>query len=204
MPGSAGQPGSGAAGEFALGDTVLSASQISERTGELARQIDAAYSTLARPLVLVCILKGSFFFTADLARRLSVPIELDFMAVRSYGARVKSSGTVELVKDISTPLGGRDVLLVEDIVDTGLTTAFLHRHLQEHAPGSLEIVSLLYKETGKQEYVACRWTGFTIPDRFVVGYGLDYDEQWRNLEDIREMIPAAEKLAKSAERKTTV
>lgn len=173
---------------YRLANVLIPADKIQRRTVDLAKEIDAAYSdNLTEPLVVICILKGSFFFTADLTQQMTVPLEIDFMAVRSYGARTESSGTVQLVKDISTNLHGRDVLLVEDIIDSGLTTAFLFRHLHEHQPKSVRIVSLLYKETGKKEEVQCDWTGFTIGDKFVVGYGLDYDERWRNTSDIYEM-----------------
>jgi hypoxanthine phosphoribosyltransferase len=165
-------------------EVVLDAEQIAERIAGLAGEIDAAYPDLAQPLVLVCVLKGSVFFTVDLARALRIPVVMDFIAVRSYQG-TRSGGTVELVKDIGMPLQGRDVLLVEDIIDTGLTTSFLLDHIGHHRPNSLRLVALLDKQAQRQREVHVDFTGFRIPDRFVVGYGLDVDERWRNLPDVR-------------------
>src|SRR5207302_8706779 len=136
-----------------------------------------------RPVVLVCVLKGSLFFTADLARSLRIPVEVDTIAVRSYAGGVQSSGTVELVKDVSILLHDRDVLVVEDIIDTGLTTSFLLDHLVRHRPRSLRLVTLLDKAAPRRRQVRIDFRGFTIPNRFVVGYGLDLAERWRNLRD---------------------
>jgi hypoxanthine phosphoribosyltransferase len=171
-------------GEARGGEVLVDAVRIAERIGGLAGEIDAAYAGLVRPLVLVCVLKGSVFFTADLARALRIPVVLDFIAVRSY-AGTRSAGTVELVKDIGMPLHDRDVLLVEDIIDTGLTTSFLLDHIGHHRPRSLRLVALLDKQARRQREVHVDFTGFRIPDRFVVGYGLDVDERWRNLPDVR-------------------
>lgn len=170
-------------------DALLDAAQIAGRIGELAGEIAAAYPDLDRPLVLICVLKGSIFFTADLARALAIPIELDFIAVRSYQG-THSVGTVELVKDVGIALHDRDVLVVEDIIDTGLTTSFLLDHLATHRPRSLRLVALLDKEAHRRREVRVDFTGFRIPDRFVVGYGLDVDERWRNLPDVRTMEDA--------------
>lgn len=166
------------------GEVVLDAAQIAARVAGLAGEIAAVYPELASPLVLVCVLKGSVFFTVDLARALPIPVVLDFIAVRSYQG-TRSAGTVELVKDIGLPLQGRDVLLVEDIIDTGLTTSFLLDHIAHHRPHSLRLAVLLDKQARRQREVRVDFTGFRIPDRFVVGYGLDVDERWRNLPDVR-------------------
>jgi hypoxanthine phosphoribosyltransferase len=166
------------------GEVLIDAARIAARVVELAAEIDAAYSDLPRPLVLVCVLKGSVFFTTDLARALRVPVVMDFIAVRSYQG-TRSAGTVELVKDIGLPLQDRDVLLVEDIIDTGLTTSFLLDHIGHHRPRSLRLVALLDKQAQRQREVRVDFSGFRIPDRFVVGYGLDVDERWRNLPDVR-------------------
>jgi len=166
------------------GEVLLDAAAIADRVRGLAAEIDAAYGSLMRPLVLVCVLKGSVFFTADLARALTIPVVIDFIACRSYQG-TRSAGTVELVKDIGMPLQDRDVLLVEDIIDTGLTTAFLLDHIGHHRPRSLRLVSLLEKDARRQREVHVDFTGFRIPDRFVVGYGLDVDERWRNLSEVR-------------------
>ena len=165
------------------GEALLGAAQIAERIGGLAAEIARAYPGLQRPLVMICVLKGSIFFTADLARAMTVPIELDFIAVRSYQGQ-RSVGRVELVKDVGIDLHDRDVLVVEDIIDTGLTTSFLLDHLATHQPRSLRLVALLDKQARRQREVHVDFTGFSIPDRFVVGYGLDVDERWRNLPDV--------------------
>jgi hypoxanthine phosphoribosyltransferase len=166
------------------GDAVVGAAEIAERVRGLAAEIDAAYAALAQPLVLVCVLKGSLFFTADLARALRVPVMIDFIAVRSY-LGMQSSGTVELVKDVGMSLQDRDVLVVEDIIDTGLTTAYLLDHLAAHRPRSLRLVALLDKRARRRREVPVDFTGFAIADDFVVGYGLDVEERWRNLPDVR-------------------
>jgi hypoxanthine phosphoribosyltransferase len=168
------------------GEAVVSAARIAERVVTLAAEIDAAYRDLPQPLVLICVLKGSLFFTADLARALRVPVMIDFIAVRSYQG-TRSAGRVELVKDVGVDLHGHDVLVVEDIIDTGLTTAFLLDHLASHRPRSLRLVALLDKRAHRVREVRCDFTGFHIPDSFVVGYGLDVDERWRNLPDVRTM-----------------
>jgi hypoxanthine phosphoribosyltransferase len=165
------------------GTVLLDAARIAARVEELAAEIATAYPDLPQPLVLVCVLKGSVFFTADLARALRIPVVMDFIAVRSYQG-TRSAGTVELVKDIGLPLQDRDVLLVEDIIDTGLTTSFLVRHIGHHRPRSLRLVALLDKQARRQREVRIDFTGFAIPDRFVIGYGLDVDERWRNLPDV--------------------
>jgi hypoxanthine phosphoribosyltransferase len=166
------------------GEALVGAAQIAERIGGLASEIAGAYPGLDRPLVMICVLKGSIFFTADLARAMTVPVELDFIAVRSYQGQ-RSVGTVELVKDVGIDLHDRDVLVVEDIIDTGLTTSFLLDHLATHRPRSMRLVALLDKQARRLREVHVDFTGFTIPDRFVVGYGLDVDERWRNLPDVR-------------------
>jgi hypoxanthine phosphoribosyltransferase len=168
------------------GAALVEAARIAERILELAAEIDGAYADLADPLVLICVLKGSLFFTADLARALRVPVMIDFIAVRSYQG-TRSGGRVELVKDVGVDLNDRDVLVVEDIIDTGLTTAFLLDHIASHRPRSLRLVALLDKQARRQRDVHVDFIGFRIPDRFVVGYGLDVDERWRNLPDVRTM-----------------
>lgn len=168
-----------------LGGTLIASDAIQARIRELAAEIDAAYADAKQPLVLLCVLKGSVLFTADLSRALTVPVEYEFVAVRSYGDDVKSSGTVELVKDVSMSLRDRDVLIVEDIIDTGLTTAFLHEHIANHKPRSLRLVALLNKGGSRRKEVRIDYSGFDIPNRFVVGYGLDLAERHRNLPDIR-------------------
>jgi hypoxanthine phosphoribosyltransferase len=171
--------------DLRLAGTLISGDDIQRRIGELASEIDGVYAGADRPLVLLCVLKGSVLFTADLSRRLTVPVEYEFIAVRSYGHDTKSSGQVELVKDVGIQLRDRDVLMVEDIIDTGLTTHFLYEHIERHRPRSLRLVALLNKGAQRQRDVRIDFSGFEIPDRFVVGYGLDLAERYRNLPDIR-------------------
>jgi hypoxanthine phosphoribosyltransferase len=168
-----------------LAGVLISGDDIQRRVGELATEIDATYQGGDRPLVLLCVLKGSVLFTSDLSRRLTIPVEYEFIAVRSYGDNTQSSGSVELVKDVGMPLRDRDVLMVEDIIDTGLTTHFLFEHIERHGPRSLRLVALLNKAERRRQEVPIAFIGFDIPDRFVVGYGLDLAERYRNLPDIR-------------------
>jgi len=179
-------------GDLTVGGVLIECDAIQRRVEELAAEIDAAYTSLEQPLVLICVLKGSILFTADLARALTVPVELEFVACRSYGDATTSSGSVELVKDVSMTLQDRDVLMVEDIIDTGMTTAFLRKHLATHHPRSLRLVSLLDKRSRRIRDVEINFRGFDIPDRFVVGYGLDVAQQLRNLRDIHVVeVPAS-------------
>jgi hypoxanthine phosphoribosyltransferase len=158
---------------------LLSAEQIAARTRELGAQISQDYA--ARSLVLVPVLKGSFVFAADLARAIEGPLRIDFLGVRSYGAGTESSGVVQITHDLARPIEGEDVLLVEDIVDTGLTVAHLMSLLQTRGPRSVRVCALLHKPSRARVAAAVDYLGFTIEDRFVVGYGLDYDERYRNL-----------------------
>ena len=173
--------------ELVLGRILLDEGTIRRRIGELAAEIDATYVPGEQPLVLLCVLKGSVFFATDLGRALKTPVAFEFIACRSYGDGTTSSGSVELVKDVSMQLRDRDVLLVEDIIDTGLTTAFLYEHIAAHQPRSLRLASLLDKEGRRQREVQADFVGFPIPDEFVVGYGLDLGERYRNLSDVRVM-----------------
>ncbi|MGH7723746.1 MAG: hypoxanthine phosphoribosyltransferase [Candidatus Dormibacteria bacterium] len=168
-----------------LGATVVDAGSIDRRVGELAIDIDAHYAGIDHPLLLVCVLKGALIFTADLVRRLTIPIEIDFISVRSYRDATQSSGAVELVADVLTNLRGRDVLIVEDIVDSGRTIASLQRHLAGLGARSVRLVALLDKASRRARDVHIDWRGFDIPDRFVVGYGLDCGERYRNLAEVR-------------------
>jgi hypoxanthine phosphoribosyltransferase len=158
---------------------LLSADQIGARTRALGSQITSDYS--GRSLVLVPVLKGSFVFAADLARAIDGPLRIDFLGVRSYGAGTESSGVVQITHDLARPIEGEDVLLVEDIVDTGLTVAHLVALLQTRGPRSVRVCALLHKPSRSVVSAAIDYLGFTIEDRFVVGYGLDYDERHRNL-----------------------
>jgi hypoxanthine phosphoribosyltransferase len=161
--------------------TLLSAEQIQHRIGELALIINEDYPA-GEPLHFIAVLKGAFVFLSDLARAMAPrPITLDFIAVSSYGAATKSSGEVRILKDLDTPLQGRDVIIVEDIVDTGLTLAYLQEVLRARDPKSLRTACLLSKPSRRKVNVAVEYIGFEIDDHFAVGYGLDYAGQYRHL-----------------------
>ncbi len=158
---------------------LLDEGKIQRRIQELANQISADYQ--GRSLHLICILKGACIFLADLMRQLELDVSLDFMAVSSYGAKIQSSGEVKITKDLDSSLQDRDVLIVEDILDTGLTLDYLFRNLRARCPRSLEMVTLLSKPSRRIKPVEAAYIGFEIPDLFVVGYGLDYAEKYRHL-----------------------
>jgi hypoxanthine phosphoribosyltransferase len=159
--------------------TMLSAEQIAARVREMGRQIALDYA--GRDLVLVCVLKGSFVFAADLARAIDLPLRVDFLGVRSYGEGTESSGVVQITQDLSRPIEHASVLLVEDIVDTGLTVAHLMDLLRTRGPAQVQVCALLHKPSRARVQVKIDYLGFTIDDRFVVGYGLDVGERYRNL-----------------------
>jgi hypoxanthine phosphoribosyltransferase len=158
---------------------MLSAEQIAARVRELGAQITADYRD--RSLVLVCVLKGSFVFAADLARAIDLPLRVDFLGVRSYGEGTESSGVVQITQDLSRPIAHEDVLLVEDIVDTGLTIAHLMDLFRTRQPKTVKVCALLHKPARARVAVSVDYLGFTIEDKFVVGYGLDFAEKYRNL-----------------------
>jgi hypoxanthine phosphoribosyltransferase len=165
--------------ESALGDVVVTEDQIRTRIAELGKQISVDY--FDRPPLLVCVLKGAFVFLADLARAIRLPLEIDFMAVSSYGASTRSSGVVRIVKDLDIDLAGRHVILVEDIVDSGLTLTYLRRNLAARQPASLEVCALFVRQGNQKTHEDLRYVGFEIPPAFVLGYGLDVAERYRNL-----------------------
>lgn len=164
-----------------LGRQLLSADAIQQRVRELAIQVSRDYGSIGRPLILLSVLKGSVSFATDLSRHLTVPVNFDYVACSSYGSATESSGHVQLLKDLTMDVAGRDVLMVEDIIDTGLTTSFLFEHVQRHRPSSLKLCVLLNKEERRITQVPIAYKGFDIPNHFVVGYGLDYEELYRNL-----------------------
>jgi hypoxanthine phosphoribosyltransferase len=170
-----------------LGDVIVKADELQARIAELGAEITRDYAD--RPPLLVCVLKGAFPFLADLARSIDLPIDVDFMAVSSYGSATKTSGVVRIVKDLDAELAGRHVLIVEDIVDSGLTLRYLRRNLGVRNPVSVEVCALLLKEGLQREDPELKYVGFRIPPDFVVGYGLDVDERYRNLPDIRLYVP---------------
>ena len=162
-----------------LGELIVGEDELQGRIAQLGKQITADYA--GRPPLLVGVLKGAFVFMSDLARAIDLPVEFDFMAVSSYGSATKTSGVVRIVKDLDLDLTGRDVLIVEDIVDSGLTLAYLRRNLLSRGPNSLEVCALLVREGNDKVDLDLKYVGFRIPPAFVVGYGLDVAERYRNL-----------------------
>jgi hypoxanthine phosphoribosyltransferase len=162
-----------------VGDVLVDEEALRLRVAELGAAISADYS--GRDLLLVGVLKGAVFFMADLMRELTISCEIDFMAISSYGAGTDSSGVVRILKDLDLNIAGRDVLVVEDIIDSGLTLSYLMRTLRARGPRSLEICALLTKPERREIDVPVLYVGFEIPNRFVIGYGLDYAERYRNL-----------------------
>jgi hypoxanthine phosphoribosyltransferase len=168
---------------------LISSEEIQTKLAEMGERITSDYA--GRSLLLVGVLKGAFVVMADLARYIRLPLEFDFMAVSSYGAATKTSGVVRILKDLDHDLEGRDVLLVEDIVDSGLTLKYLLKNLAGRKPASLEVAALLRKEGLQMVPLDIRYTGFDIPPEFVVGYGLDYAERFRNLPYVATLKPEA-------------
>jgi len=169
-----------------LGKTVIGADELAERVRDLGAQITEDYA--GRQPLLVGVLKGAFIFMSDLGRSIGQPVEFDFMAVSSYGDSTTTSGVVRIVKDLETDIRGRDVILVEDIVDSGLTLRYLRQLLEDRKPASLEVCALLVREGARSDDV--RYVGFPIPPDFVVGYGLDVAQYYRELDSIRVFEPA--------------
>jgi hypoxanthine phosphoribosyltransferase len=164
---------------MAVGRTLVEADELAERVQELGEEISRDYE--GRDLFLVGVLKGAVFFLSDLMRSLEVPCEVDFMAVSSYGSSTDSSGVVRILKDLDAPIEGREVLVVEDIVDSGLTLSYLLRTLKARNPASLEVCALLTKPERRKVDLPIRYVGFEIPNEFAIGYGLDHAERYRNL-----------------------
>jgi hypoxanthine phosphoribosyltransferase len=168
-----------AATDPAIGEILVPEDELSARVLELGREISEHYA--GRDLLLVGVLKGAVFFLSDLMRALDVPCEVDFMAVASYGSSTDSSGVVRILKDLDVSIQGREVLIVEDIVDSGLTLSYLLRTMRAREPASLEVCALLTKPERRKSNVDIRFVGFEIPNRFVIGYGLDHDQRFRQL-----------------------
>ena len=158
---------------------LIDEERLRSRVAELGEEVSADYA--GRDLLLIGVLKGAVFFMADLMRKLTIPCEVDFMAISSYGASTDSSGVVRILKDLDINIEGRHVLVVEDIIDSGLTLSYLTRNLESREPASLEICALLTKPERREIDVPVRYVGFEIPNRFVIGYGLDFAERYRNL-----------------------
>ena len=160
-------------------EVLITEQQLQKKVHELGRQITHDYQ--GKPVLLLCVLKGALMFLADLAREIELPLELDFMIVSSYGSATESSGVVRIVKDLEEPIDGKHVLIVEDIVDSGLTLHYLLEVLHTRNPASLRVCTLIDKVKEREKIVAPDYTGFQVADRFVVGYGLDYAQRYRNL-----------------------
>jgi hypoxanthine phosphoribosyltransferase len=167
-----------------IGPIVVDESDLQQRIRELGKDITSDYA--ANPPLLVGVLKGAFMFMSDLARAVDLPVEFDFMAVSSYGSATRTSGVVRIMKDLDLDLTGRHVLIVEDIVDSGLTLQYLRKNLKARGPASLEVCALLLKERLQKVDLHLRYVGFRIPPRFVIGYGLDVNERYRNLPYVAE------------------
>ncbi len=162
-----------------IAEILVQPDELQHRVAELGAEISRDYAD--RELLLICVLKGAVFFLSDLMRHIEPPCEVDFMAVASYGSSTDSSGVVRILKDLDAPIEGRDVLIVEDIVDSGLTLNYLLRYLSARNPKTLEVCALLTKPSRRQVELTPRYTGFEIPNRFAIGYGLDHAERFRNL-----------------------
>jgi hypoxanthine phosphoribosyltransferase len=173
--------------EDQIEQVLLTSEAIQARIVEMAERINHDYA--GRDVLLVGVLKGAFILMADLARHIDLPMEFDFMAVSSYGAATKTSGVVRILKDLDHEVDGRDVLLIEDIVDSGLTLKYLLRNLSTRKPATLEVCALLWKTGVQQVDLDIKYVGFEIPPVFVVGYGLDYDERYRNLPFVGTLKP---------------
>jgi hypoxanthine phosphoribosyltransferase len=171
----------------AVGEILIEEEPLQARIRELGVEISQEYQ--GRDLLLVGVLKGAVFFMADLMRELTIPCEIDFMAISSYGAATDSSGVVRILKDLDANIAGRDVLVVEDIIDSGLTLSYLMRSLKARKPASLEICALLTKPERREIDVPVRFVGFEIPNKFVIGYGLDFAERYRNLPYVAVLHP---------------
>ncbi len=172
--------GPGPPGDQRIGETLIDSERLHRRVAELGKEIEADYE--GRDLVMVGVLKGALIFMADLMRSLTIPCEIDLMAVSSYGSSTDSSGVVRILKDLDTSISGRDVLIVEDIIDSGLTLQYLLRNLRARDPASLEVCALLTKPERRRVDLPIRYVGFEIPNRFAIGYGLDHDQRHRNLD----------------------
>jgi hypoxanthine phosphoribosyltransferase len=171
----------------AVGEILIEEEPLQARIAELGTEISSEYE--GHDLLLVGVLKGAVFFMADLMRELTIPCEIDFMAISSYGAATDSSGVVRILKDLDTNIAGRDVLVVEDIIDSGLTLSYLMRSLKARKPASLEICALLTKPERREIEVPVKFVGFEIPNKFVIGYGLDFAERYRNLPYVAVLHP---------------
>ncbi|MBY3625519.1 hypoxanthine phosphoribosyltransferase [Acinetobacter sp. CUI P1] len=160
-------------------EVLITEEELQQKIKELGQTLSEEYA--GRTPLVICVLKGAFIFMADLVKAITVPVEMDFMAVSSYGASTKSSGVVKIIKDLDVSVEGRDILIVEDIIDSGLTLSYLIELLRNRNAASINVVTLFDKPSGRTVNLEAKYTGFVLPDEFVVGYGLDYAERYRNL-----------------------
>ena len=168
-------------------ELLITRDQIAVRVKEMGAEITRDFE--GKDLTVICILKGAVVFFVDLIREIDLPMTMDFMAISSYGSATKSSGVVRILKDLDTDITGKHVLIVEDIVDSGLTLSWIRANLESRSPASVQICTLLRKPDAAKVEIDCRWVGFDIPNEFVVGYGLDFAEQYRGLRDIGTLAP---------------
>ena len=165
-----------------IAEVLFTEDEIAERVSEIGRAITRDYADAAdEGIILISVLRGAAIFMADLARKIELPLEMDYMAISSYGNGAKSSGVVRILKDLSSQIEGRHVIVAEDILDSGLTLTYLLKNLSSRQPASIEVATLLRKKTLAQAKIDCKYIGFECPDEFIVGYGLDYAERYRNL-----------------------
>ncbi|EHN11451.1 Hypoxanthine-guanine phosphoribosyltransferase [Patulibacter medicamentivorans] len=172
-----------------IGEILIQSDDLQRRVADIGAEISRDYE--GREILLVCVLKGAVLFVADLMRELTIPCQVDFMAVSSYGSATRSSGVVRILKDLDKPIEGQHVLIVEDIIDSGLTLQYLLRNLRSRNPASLEVCSLLTKPSRREVDLPIRYTGFELPDRYAVGYGLDLAQRYRNLPYVAALTAAA-------------
>ncbi len=170
-----------------LDRVLFSEESIRTRVAELGAQITEDYA--GKSIVVISVLRGAAIFMADLVREIHLPVEMDYMAISSYGNGMKSSGVVRILKDLTSQIEGRHVLIAEDILDSGLTLRYLMKNLESREPASIEVATLLRKDTPNQANINCKYIGFECPDEFIVGYGLDYEERYRNLPCIGVLKP---------------
>ncbi len=172
-----------------LNEVLFTEDVLSERVAQMGADITRDYADKSKPLIVISVLRGACIFMADLVRKIDLPVEMDFMAVSSYGSGTKSSGVVRIIKDLSTSIEGKNVLIAEDILDSGLTLKYLMKTLSSRKPASIEVATLLYKQGTQKTQIDCKYVGFDCPNEFIVGYGLDYAERYRNLPYIGVLKP---------------
>ena len=174
-----------------ISEILFTEKQLADRVGEIGAAITRDYADAAdEGIILISVLRGAAIFMADLARKIELPLEMDYMAISSYGNGAKSSGVVRILKDLSSQIEGRHVIVAEDILDSGLTLTYLLKNLSSRQPASIEVATLLRKKTLAQAKIDCKYIGFECPDAFIVGYGLDYAERYRNLPYIGVLKPS--------------